>query len=118
MAKKDELGRRGESVAAHWLEAHGYVLIGRNWRIRSGEIDIIARTGNITVFVEVKTRATTHYGHPLEAITPEKAARLRRLTAEWCRTYGPLPGALRVDAIGVLNAWSANPEIHHLPGIV
>ena len=74
MAAKDALGRRGEAIAARHLEAAGLVIVERNWRCTHGEIDIVARDGGDLVFVEVKTRSSVEYGHPLEAITPIKLA--------------------------------------------
>lgn len=117
MAEKDELGRRGERVAASWYERRGYTVVDRNWRCRSGEIDLVVRTGATTVFVEVKTRTSVAFGHPFEAITAEKLARLRRLAAEWCRENGPAPGPVRIDGVAVIDAWSASPSIEHLEGI-
>jgi putative endonuclease len=117
MAEKDRLGRDGESLAARWLEEQGYAVLQRNWRCAAGELDVIARRGRITVFVEVKTRSSTAYGHPFEAITVRKAARLRRLVAEWCRAHGPVPGETRIDAIAVLHARGAEPTIEHLTGV-
>ncbi|WP_348787499.1 YraN family protein [Leifsonia sp. NPDC080035] len=117
MASKDELGRRGEIVAAKWLEARGFVLLGKNWRCAAGEIDLILRTGSTTVFAEVKTRSSLAYGHPFEAITREKRLRLRRLAAEWCHANGPVPGEVRIDAVAVLDAWSAAPTVEHLRGV-
>lgn len=118
MAFKDDLGRRGEIVAAKWFEARGFVVLDRNWRCGVGEIDLVLRTGATTVFAEVKTRSSTAFGHPLEAITAVKAARLRRLAAQWCRANGPLPGPVRVDAVSVLDAWSSEPRVEHVSGIV
>jgi putative endonuclease len=117
MALKDELGRRGEQVAARWFEGAGYVVLDRNWRCRTGEIDLVLRRGRTTVFAEVKTRTSVQFGHPFEAITPPKAARLRRLAVEWCNVHGPVEGTLRIDAVAVIDAWSAVPSIEHLAGI-
>lgn len=117
MAQKDRLGSQGEAVAARWLEEQGYTVLQRNWRCATGELDVVARLGRTTVFVEVKTRSSIAYGHPFEAITATKAARLRRLAAEWCRSHGPVPGDTRIDAIAVLDAWSAEPSIEHLAGV-
>ena len=117
MAEKDRVGRRGEAVAAEWLQAQGYALLARNWRGASGELDLIARRGPVTAFVEVKTRSSIAFGHPFEAITAEKAARLRRLVAEWCRANGPVRGETRIDAIAVLDAWSAAPTVEHLMAV-
>ncbi|WP_295125931.1 YraN family protein [uncultured Leifsonia sp.] len=117
MAEKDRLGREGESLAARWLEEHGYTVLHRNWRCAAGELDLIVRHGRTTVFVEVKTRSSTAYGHPFEAITTTKAARLRRLAAEWCRAHGPVTGATRIDAIAVLCTRGAEPTVEHLAGV-
>ncbi|WP_130284645.1 YraN family protein [Microcella alkaliphila] len=103
MARKDIVGRTGEQIAADHLEAAGYRIIDRNWRCRAGELDIVAERDCTVVFVEVKTRSGTGYGHPLESITAHKLARLRRLAAAWCAENGPVH-AIRLDAIAVVTA--------------
>jgi putative endonuclease len=118
MAAKDDLGRRGEDVAAQWFQQHGYTVVDRNWRCRAGELDLVVRREETTVFVEVKTRTSVAFGHPFEAITPAKAARLRRLAAEWCAVQNGGLAHLRIDAIAVIDAWSATPQIEHLMDIV
>jgi putative endonuclease len=118
MARKDELGRRGEQVAADWLEALGYRVVDRNWRCRTGELDLVLRKGKTLVFAEVKTRSSLDFGHPFEAITEQKGARLRRLAAQWCRDHGPFAGEVRIDAVAVTDAWSEKPKVEHLTGIV
>ena len=117
MAQKDELGRRGEQVAAEWLQERGYTLIDRNWRCPAGELDLILRDGSTMVFAEVKTRSSLEFGHPFEAITSRKAARLRRLAAAWCREREPGSPDVRIDAVAVTDAWSGNPNVEHLTGI-
>jgi putative endonuclease len=117
MADKDDLGRRGEEIAATWLEKLGMTVIARNWRCASGEIDVVLRDGVTTVFAEVKTRTSTAFGHPFEAITPVKAGRLRRLAAEWCRA-NPGSEEIRIDVVAVLDAWSSSPTVEHVRGAV
>ncbi|WP_345764282.1 YraN family protein [Diaminobutyricibacter sp. McL0608] len=117
MADKDDLGRRGEEIAATWLEQRGMTVIARNWRCGSGEIDIVLSEGETTVFAEVKTRSSTTFGHPFEAITPAKAARLRRLAAEWCR-QNRASAELRIDVVAVRDAWSPSPIVEHVRGAV
>lgn len=119
MAAKDELGRRGEWIAERALVQRGYRILDRNWRCREGEIDIVARDGDAVVVVEVKTRTTTLFGHPFEAITPVKLRRLRRLATAWLAANGPVAGThhLRVDAVGVLAPEDAPASIEHLEGI-
>lgn len=117
MAVKDELGRRGEDLAARFLEDAGYRLIERNWRCRQGEIDIVARTADTLVFVEVKTRSGLAFGHPFEAITAAKLARLRRLAAAWCADHSPSAARIRLDAIAVIVPRSGQPVVEHLLGV-
>ncbi|MET4638535.1 YraN family protein [Mycetocola sp. 2940] len=117
MARKDELGRRGEDLAARFLEDAGYRIVARNWRCRQGEIDIIARNTDTLVFVEVKTRSTLAFGHPFEAITTTKLARLRALAALWCAEHRPHATRIRLDAIAVITSRSGPPAIEHLQGV-
>ncbi|AWB89607.1 YraN family protein [Homoserinimonas hongtaonis] len=119
MSAKDELGEWGENHAAAFLARAGYTILERNWRCQQGEIDIVAFDGRDTVFVEVKTRSSLRYGHPLEAITPQKLARLRRLAAAWCEQNPTELTALRrrsirIDAIGVLRRSGAVPVVEHV----
>lgn len=110
-----EFGARGEEAASDYLRARGYDILARNWRTGRGEVDIVARDGETAVIVEVKTRAGTGFGHPFEAITREKAARLRMLARLWCRETGWTGRSVRIDAIGVLWArGSSRPTIEHL----
>jgi putative endonuclease len=117
MAVKDILGRRGEELAAGFLAERGYRILDRNWRCRDGEIDVVAELSGEVVFVEVKTRSSVAYGHPFEAITPVKLARLRRLAAAWCAQAEARPARIRLDAIAILDEAGAEPSIEHLAGI-
>lgn len=96
------LGRAGEDLAAAWYEARGYDIVARNWRVREGELDIVARRGSLLVFCEVKARRTTSYGLPAEAVTPDKQARVRRLAAIYLRRDGCRVRELRFDVAAVL----------------
>ncbi|MGH8998646.1 MAG: YraN family protein [Acidimicrobiia bacterium] len=77
------LGARGEAAVAQWYEAAGYRILARNWRCREGEIDLVASRGPTLAVCEVKTRTTSAYGLPAEAVTVAKQRRLRRLAARW-----------------------------------
>jgi putative endonuclease len=117
VARKDDLGRLGEDCAAAFLTDAGYRLLERNWRCAQGEIDLVAERGGEVVFVEVKTRSGVGFGHPFEAITVAKLARLRRLAAAWCQQAPVRPGRIRIDAISVLARTGAPPVIEHLEGV-
>lgn len=94
-------GNKGEEIATQFLEKRGYRIIARNFRTRNGEIDIIATNKKTLVFIEVKTRLSTDFGTPLEAITPWKMKALIR-TAEFYKiTHANLPELMRIDAIAI-----------------
>ena len=122
MRAKDVTGRLGEELAARHLTEQGLVVLDRNWRCDVGEVDIVARDGDALVNCEVKTRRSRRFGDPLEAITPEKAARLRRLAACWVQAHDIRPRHIRIDLVGiVLGALSSPPgaaEIEHVRGAI
>ncbi|HEX6364807.1 MAG TPA: YraN family protein [Agromyces sp.] len=117
VAHNAELGRHGEQLAVDHLVARGMTVLDRNWRCRLGEIDIVATDGRDTVFVEVKTRTSHDFGHPFEAITPIKLARLRRLAIAWCEATDAPVSRIRIDAVAVLAPTEAPALIEHLEGI-
>jgi len=97
------LGAEGEAMAAAWYMANGYQPVATNWRCRDGEIDLIVRRARLFVFCEVKTRSSTAFGAPVEAVTRTKQMRLRRLAARWLQDECPVhPSALRFDVVSVL----------------
>ena len=114
MAAKDALGVRGEAVAARYLELAGLTIVERNWRCPQGEIDLVALDGPELVFVEVKTRSSVAFGHPLEAITATKLARLRRLAAAWCDAHPGSHNSIRIDAVGIIMPAVGEVEVEHL----
>jgi putative endonuclease len=97
------LGTAGEDVAAKWYTARGYEIVARNWRCREGELDLIVRSGRTYVFCEVKTRTSTLFGAPVEAVTRDKQMRIRRLAARWLEDGAPGPAKdIRFDVASVL----------------
>ena len=103
MAYRQLLGAQGEEFVADYLAGHGYQILDRNWRIKSGEIDLVAQDGDGLIhFIEVKTRSSEKFGHPLEAITPEKAARLQRLALGWLSTNERWGVDFAIDCVGVI----------------
>jgi putative endonuclease len=117
MRAKDQLGMEGEQLAADFLKAAGMEVLARNWRCGDGEIDIVASQGRTLVICEVKTRAGVRFGTPLEAVTVQKARRLRRLAARWLGQGGAGYEEVRIDVIGVLRTASGGYEIDHVSGI-
>jgi len=111
-----EIGARGEDIAVAHLEGLGWQVVDRNWRCRTGEIDVIAVDPvGTTVFCEVKTRSGYGFGDPLEAITWEKQRRLRQLAATWLQDH--TAKKVRVDGIGIVLRRGHAPRITHVRGI-
>lgn len=99
-------GRLGEQLAVQYLQKHSYKIIKTNFSGRYGEIDIIAidrsEKESVLVFIEVKTRKSSQYGTPLEAITFFKLQSLTK-TAQFYKLYhSRLPEQLRIDAVSVV----------------
>ena len=138
------LGVFGEDVACAFLERAGYRIIERNWRCARGEIDIVALSPDpsprVLVFVEVKTRSGSRFGHPLESLTPTKVARLRLLAGAWCQARGTALGQagdergtteqarnprkravahreVRIDAIGIVAPRNQPFTLEHVIGV-
>jgi putative endonuclease len=115
--QRQALGAYGETVAARYLVAAGMVLLDHNWRCELGEVDLVLRDGHTLVVCEVKTRSSTRFGSPLEAVTERKAARLRRLAARWLAEHQIRPDDVRIDLVGVLVNGHGEPEFDHVRGV-
>lgn len=102
-------GQRGEELAATYLRSNGYIIIERNFRVRSGELDLVCQQDGVIVFVEVKTRYSSLFGSGAEAVTPAKQARIRRLALEYLQRQEKWWPEIRFDVISIL--W--HDEKHH-----
>lgn len=103
-------GTTGEDTAIDYLVSQGYTIIVRNFRVKIGEIDCIARDRDGTlVFVEVKSSGTTVCGHPFSWITPFKQRTLAKVARWYLSKERITSGACRFDAIAIRNG-----KIEHL----
>lgn len=98
-----DIGNVGEQIASDFLQKKGYHILAKNFLIRGGELDIIALTPkkDTLVFVEVKTRSSSDYGSPLEAITPWKLKSVIKAAQFYSMSHPNLPESLRIDAIAI-----------------
>jgi len=114
--KRQELGRRGESLAVRNLESKGYLIKARNWRTIEGELDIVAEEGDTIVFVEVKARTSRVYGFPEEAITKKKRQHLIKTALAYLDANQIHESNWRFDLITI--EWSYQGDLirmeHHL----
>lgn len=119
MNARGALGRYGEELAARRLVTAGMTVLERNWRCgRSGEIDIVALDGDVLVVCEVKTRRERRFEHPMAAVTPVKAERLRGLAERWIQSHGGAPpGGARIDVVGVVLPRRGAPVVEHVRGV-
>lgn len=121
MAEHLELGKKGEEIAVEFLKGKGYLILETNWRHRRAEVDIIAKDGEILVFVEVKTRSTQLWGQPELAVTPKKerlmvdasGVYMEQINHQW---------EVRFDIVSVIVINEGQEEITHFkdaffPGI-
>ncbi|MDP3892587.1 YraN family protein [Nocardioides sp.] len=116
-AHQHGLGVYGEQLAARHLVDEGMVVLDRNWRCELGEIDLVLRDGDTLVVCEVKTRSSTAYGSPLEAVDEVKVARLRRLAGRWLADHQLRPFEVRIDMVGIIRPRRGAMELEHVRGI-
>lgn len=115
---RKKFGGRGEDRAAAFFSSRGFKVVGRNWACRMGEIDLICEKDGVTHFIEVKTRRTTEYGNPEEAITPTKLAHLRRSVEFYLMTEPAPPARYQVDALAILAVPNEKPEYYYIENIL
>lgn len=108
------VGTLGEQAAATSLEEQGYEILHRNYRVRNGELDIVAERDGVLVFFEVKTRTSTTFGLPEEAVHYRKQKRLRLLASEYLRRERPRANTLRFDVIAVAASGGCISELRHI----
>jgi putative endonuclease len=102
---RERAGRRAEAIAAWWLRLKGFSLLATRWRTKVGEIDLVARRGDVVVFVEVKRRATL--AAAAEAVSATNRARVVRAAAQYLARHPELAACTaRFDAV-LLAPWRA-----------
>lgn len=118
MAEHNRLGKRGEDIAALYLEERGYVVCCRNWRSGHLEIDIVAVKDGETVIVEVKTRSSVLYGPPEDGLTRRKMERLTR-AADAYIVENDVYGSVRFDLITVVEdrRRGVGPSVNHIANV-
>ncbi len=114
---RQRVGQLGENLATAHLRRAGWLILDRNWRCRTGEIDIVGLDGATVVICEVRTRHGARAGTGVESVTPRKVRRLRQLAWLWVQHRGARPTALRIDVIGVQIDERGRPTITHVRGV-
>lgn len=114
IARRSSLGNRGEVVAAKYLKHQGYKVLMCNFQTRSGEIDVVARKGDLLVFVEVKTRQSDEYHAPHRQVTAAKQRRLKSAARAYLSHYDRMPPH-RFDVISIVWPDQGEPEVQYIP---
>ncbi len=110
---RKEIGDMGELIAARWLSAHGRKVLYRNYRgVNRGEVDIVARHRDVLTFVEVKTRTSTAFGRPADAVGPDKQRLIQRGAQDWLRLLGNPRIKLRFDIAEVVLIEGEMPHVN------
>lgn len=114
MSTQKTLGKLGEDCAANFLDAAGYTIVARNFRIRSAEIDIIAQLDNVIVFVEVKARSNIRHGLPSEAVNLRKQKKIIEAAGVFLQDEKFCDCACRFDVVEIYLRGEHVEEINHI----
>lgn len=106
----------GERLASRMLAAKGYRILGSRVRVgRRDELDLVARHGDVLVFVEVKTRGTEEFGRPISSVNGAKRRALSRAAIGYLRRLRQKPPYFRFDVVEVVGAeGSGDPLLRHI----
>ncbi|GAA1410862.1 UPF0102 protein [Glutamicibacter uratoxydans] len=120
MSKTEQqlLGDRGEQAATDFLRQRGYTILDRNWRCKSGELDLIVQDAvGRYIGVEVKTRSSKRYGTGFEAVNSAKYRRLQRLMILWGKSHQTYIAQVRIDVVEVYVLVQGGIVIEHLEDV-
>ncbi|MFZ5554710.1 MAG: YraN family protein [Bacteroidota bacterium] len=113
MAEHNELGEKGEILAAELLEKKGYRILDKNWRFGKLELDIIAHNGENIVIIEVKSRETGIFGDPALAVTRKKQRQIVKAAHAYI-IERDIEDEARFDIISVIMAPGHSPVVEHI----
>ncbi|MFA4937041.1 MAG: YraN family protein [Patescibacteria group bacterium] len=116
---RQQLGQKGEALAAVYLEQHGLVIIDKNYHFsRYAEIDLIGRDQDEVVFIEVKTRSGLGQGYPEEAVTKLKQEKIRQAAESYLLIHPQLSNNHRFDVVAIYFEASGKYQIKHFRNII
>jgi putative endonuclease len=113
MASHNDLGKRGEDIAKEYLENKGYLILKMNWRHKRAEIDLIAKQDGTLVFIEVKTRSSTDFGHPEDFVDWKKEKQLE-FASLYFMEESKHEGEIRYDVIAITFEDKNSYAVNHI----
>jgi len=116
MKHNQRIGKWGEDTAAEYLTQRGYEIMARNVRTPYGEIDIVTRQGDITIFVEVKTRTSNKMGLPEESITPRKREHMLAAADHYAAEHEI--DHWQIDVLAIEGKPGSNPKITYFENAI
>jgi len=108
---QERLGRQGEDLACRELRRRGYAILARRFRTRHGEIDIVARDGDVLVFVEVKARSSRRFGGALGAVTARKQRQVIAIAQRYMARVGWAARPCRFDVVALHGDEGDSPAV-------
>jgi putative endonuclease len=111
---KRSTGSKGEEIACNFLKKLGYEIIDRNFQFGHGEIDIIAKDGDVLVFVEVKYRKNLEFGPPELSITKGKQKQIKKVASAYLWEKEIKDQECRIDVVAILQFPNQKPQISHI----
>ncbi len=107
------IGNEAEELAAAYLESKDWIVLDRNYFFEKAEVDIVATDRNFIVFVEVKMRSGTYFGHPEEFVTPAKEKNIKKAAEAWIYERKMETAIVRFDIISIVQKGNSAPQITH-----
>lgn len=107
---RQSLGRNGERLASAELQRRGYSIVECRYRSKAGEVDIVARDGDVTVFVEVKARVGDEFGGAAAAVTPAKQRTIARVALDYITRHRLFDRPCRFDVV-IVDVSSGEPQV-------
>lgn len=115
LGKRQLLGRSGEATAAKYLKKCGFSIVKKNYSCKHGEIDLIAKDGDILVFVEVKTRSQQAFGSPASSVNSRKQIQISKAAHNYLVEHQVGDVDARFDVVSVFMLKGEKPVIEHIP---
>jgi putative endonuclease len=109
-----EIGKRGEKLAVDYLRKNKYLILEQNYCCHLGEVDIIAKKGNTLIFCEVKTKASSKFGEPVEEVDDYKQEKLKRLANYYFAFKTRQNLQCRFDVISINLTTGGEAKVNHL----